>query len=298
MTNVRRMMMAASNVGVEPSPPGVWTQVGDTQTPTPVDMAGLTSSQAAFVISPFYLRTYNFDGTDWTQTGNSLTVTSADNIRIAALTSSRIAWMDTNGLALRAYDWDGTDWSLTGSGLSISNLSGGVARLSSSRVSICRSGAGSADITAYDFDGSSWSSVGSSLTLPSEITTPSTCALSSTRAVVMTATDGLTAYDFDGSNWTKTGSTTTIGSGGNDVARLSEDTVAVYYAIPGFSTQSYIIKYQFIGTGFSAIEASYSGITAAYGNRIASLATIGNDASRVVTAAGTATMRTFDFVLD
>jgi len=294
MTNIRRMMMAAAaGGGVEPSPPGVWTQVGDTQGPTPVDMAGLTSSQASFVITNA-IRTYNFDGTDWTQTGNGLTVTGADNIRIVALTSSRIAWMDTAGLALRAYDWDGTDWTLTGSGLSISGLAGGVARLSSSRVSIVEY----ADVTAYDFDGSNWSSVGSSLAISPEISNPSICGLSSTRIVVMTSTDGLTAYDFDGSNWTKTGNTTTIDGGYSDVARLSEDTVAVYYAIPGFSTQSYIIKYQFTGTDFSAIAASYSGITAAYSNRIASLATIGDDASRVVTAAGTATMRTFDFVLD
>ena len=293
MPNIKRGMMAAAGAGGAP-PPGVWTQVGNIESVTPIDLAGLTSSQAAFVASPFYLKTYNFDGTDWTQTGNSLTVTSSDNQRIIALTSSRIAWIDTNGDELRAYDWDGTDWTLTGSGLSISGLVGDIARLSSSRVSNVTYD----DLTAYDFDGSSWSSVGSSLSISPSISNPSCCALSSTRIVVMATSDQLRAYDFDGSNWTQTGNTTTITPlSYADVARLSSDTFALYYAI-GFSDQSYIIKYFFDGTDFSVIDASYSGITAAYSNRIASLATIGEDASRVVTAAGTAITRTFDFVLD
>jgi hypothetical protein len=239
MPNIKRGMMASAGAGAAES--GVWTQVGSIDTsPSPVDLAALTSSTAAFVTSPYYLRTYSFNDStgDWSQTGNSLTVMSADNIRIVALTSTRIAWVDSNGTELRAYDWDGSSWTLTGSGLSGQSGIMGIARLSSTRVAVVKYAA----LTAYDFNGSSWSSVGNTLTISPSLGNPAACGLSSTRIVVMATSDQLRAYDFDGSNWTQTGNETTITPCSYaDVARLSEDTCAVYYAT-GFSAQSYITK--------------------------------------------------------
>ena len=300
MSNVRRMMQAAAGAAG-----GGWTQVGNTQTLGSVpSMTGLTSTTAAKVLTNA-LRTYSFNGTTWSQTGNSLTLSGTDNHAIVALSSTRIAMVNSGTDVLGAYDWGGTNWTQTGS--LYSSFPGtypgmgapdGIARLSASRIAlVSKNGDLDANLTAYDFSGSSWSKVGNSLTVYDDLSSASACALSSTRIVTLDNTqDKLIAYDFNGTNWSVTGNALTgLTIAYGDVCRLSSTQFALYYAV-GFSAQSYINRYSFDGTNFALVEPSYSGITAAYTNKIAYLGTVGADSNRVVTYAGTATSRTFDWV--
>ena len=77
------------------------------------------------------LRTYSWNGTDWSQVGNSLDLVSIGASEMTALKSTTIAMINTLDGELQTYSWDGTDWTQIGGTLSISNLSlGGIALLS------------------------------------------------------------------------------------------------------------------------------------------------------------------------
>ena len=297
MPNLRRMMMAAAGSAGEET--GVWTEVGSTQVLSVNAMSGLTTSTAAFVVSGV-LKTYSFNGTTWSQVGNGLTISGSDNIHIRALTSTRVAWIDSSHDQLYTFDWDGTDWSQLGDSVGLTTGWGGhsgIARLSASRVAIAFGGENK--IATYDLDGEVWSLVGNVLSSISPgFSNTQACGISSTRIVVLETCDTMRAFDFDGTDWSQTGNTTTITPlqyAGLD--RISENKLAIYYA-ESYSGQSHIIKYKFDGADFSVIEASYDDITASVSNKLASLSVPGEDASRIVTQAGTANMHTFDFVVD
>ena len=55
------------------------------------------------------LRTYRFDGTDWTQVGNGLGITLIALPSLAALNSTDVAFVGAVGNLLTRYRFDGTN---------------------------------------------------------------------------------------------------------------------------------------------------------------------------------------------
>jgi uncharacterized protein YjbI with pentapeptide repeats len=170
------------------------------------EITALTASRVAFIdLTNADLRTYDFDGTDWSQTGNDLNISTVGNVAIAALSSSRIAFIDTTNQDLRTYDFDGTDWSQTGNDLNIADVDGSptITALTASRIAYIDST--EEDLRTYDFDGTNWSQTGNDLNIAG-VTSPSITALLSSRIAYMdTGNDDLRTYDFDGTDWLQIG---------------------------------------------------------------------------------------------
>ena len=184
-----------------------WAQTGNgltiSGTATPA-LARLTNSRVAF-IDTFNdsLRTYNFDGENWTQVGPGNAV-SVGPVSIAALSSTRIALVDTLNDELRTYDFDGTNWAQVGPGNSIPAVgSGAITALSSTRIATIDTNTD--ELRTYAFDGTNWAQVGAGLSVP--ITgAPALATISSSRVAFIDGTGGtLRLYDFNGAAWTVVG---------------------------------------------------------------------------------------------
>ena len=67
-------------------------------------MTALSSNRIALIDSVNeILYVYDFDGTDWTQTGNDLNIAGIEYPSITALSSTRIAFIDSTQEDLRVY---------------------------------------------------------------------------------------------------------------------------------------------------------------------------------------------------
>jgi len=169
-------------------------------------MCALSSTRIAFFdAANSDLRTYDFDGHDWTQTGNDLNIATVGIPSICALLSTRIAFIDTTNDDLRTYDFDGTDWTQTGNDLNIATVgTPSICTLLATRIAFID--ATNKDLRAYDFDGTDWTQTGNDLNIGG-ITVADMCSLSSTRiAFFDSGNKDLRAYNFDGADWTQTGS--------------------------------------------------------------------------------------------
>ena len=115
---------------------GLWTLTGNlfndpALTPT---IAGLSSTRIAVYDSgSALLRTLDFDGTDWSKTGNSKSIPSAASVYICKMTATKIAMMDL-AASISDYDFDGTDWTVNQDITLISAGNGAICRLSDSRI--------------------------------------------------------------------------------------------------------------------------------------------------------------------
>ncbi len=189
---------------------------------------------------------------DWAQTSNSLTISGINTPALAALSATRVAYVDFGNASLRAYDLSSSNWSLTGSGLSISGIgSPSLATMLSSRVAFIDSG--NDDLRAYDFNGSTWSLTGNELNI-SGVGSPALAGLLSDRIAFIDGTnDDLRAYDFDGTNWTLTGNELNIsGITLPSLAALSASRVALY----DYSGTKQLRAYDFDGTNWSQVGNS------------------------------------------
>ena len=152
------------------------------------------------------LRTYTFNGSTWSQTGNSLTISGLDGPALAKLSSTRVALIDgqvggTGIKNLSTYDFNGTNWSQTGSGLNISTSQlPTITGLSSTNVALSNRGDGT--LRTYSFSGSTWSQTGNSFSaggIQGLSTLSSSVVLGSGQ---FSATNFTKTYSFDGTNWT------------------------------------------------------------------------------------------------
>ena len=85
-------------------------------------LAALNSTDVVLLIhfNP-ELKTYTFDGKNWTQKGNALSITDATYPALATLNSTDIAFVDITNKELRCYTFNGTNWTQKGNGLTINN---------------------------------------------------------------------------------------------------------------------------------------------------------------------------------
>jgi hypothetical protein len=206
-----------------------WALVGNSfsLTNSRAYIAALDENTIALVVDPTdELRTYTFDGTNWTLTGTPLALGIWANwASITALSSTRIAYIDTIQKDLRAYDWNGSTWSLVGSELNISLDNPSIASMDSSTIAFV-------DITneelrTYSFNGSTWSLDGTALALGT-ITTTYLAGLDST-TIALLGDSELKTYSWSGTDWVQLGNTFTMPAtwGSSSMALLSTNKIAL-----------------------------------------------------------------------
>lgn len=167
------------------------------------------------------------DSFSFKRSGNDFSLGTITSPAVAALSSTRIAYIDATNDDLRTYDFDGVSWSQTGNDLNISGVSASsIAALSSSRIAFIDSS--NADLRTYDFDGTDWSQTGNDLVIAT-MGNPAIAALSSSRIAFIDSTNAdLRAYDFDGTDWSQTGNDLNIAGVGTNISlcRLSSSRIA------------------------------------------------------------------------
>jgi len=190
-------------------------------------LAKLSSTRVAYSDSSLdVIRTYDFDGTNWSLVGNSLSIAGIGNPSISGLSSTQIAFIDSTNLQLRTYGFDGTDWSQVGNSLTLTGtVLPVVSSLTSTTVAVVDNTLKT--LRTFSFDGTNWTQLGNSLTTETQ-GQPTITSLSSTRIVVFSSgQDLLVVYDFDGTDWVKVGSDLDIPSSGNSaLATLTSTKIA------------------------------------------------------------------------
>ena len=150
------------------------------------------------------IRTYDFDGTDWSQTGASKDTGNIDAAgRVIRLTSARIAYYaiySPSTAKLTTYDWNGSGWTQVGNTFTFGASPGivTVAGLTSTQV-VVQNTISTDSWQAYEFDGADWATLGQSYTL-TENGLSGFARLTDTRVVhtLKAPTDlALAVYDFD-----------------------------------------------------------------------------------------------------
>lgn len=175
------------------------------------------------------LEAYDFDGSVWTQVGNSFALTDASSYALAKMTSSRVAVSDAITDTLRTYDFDGTNWSQVGNALTITGLTSvDLTGLTDTSVA-CSGLTPGSFMRTYSFDGTDWSQVGNTLA-----TNFSKLATLSSTKIISIGNTRLETVEFDGTDWTRTSSLphgyddfTTTGTRG--IASLSSTRIAMRY---------------------------------------------------------------------
>ena len=129
------------------------------------------------------------------QAGNSLNIAGIGISAFAALSPTRVAFIDDALENLRAYDFDGTNWTTTGNPLNIAGI-GSPALAAVSSTSAVFIDATLANLRTYDFDGTNWTAVGNPLNIVGA-GWPALAAISSTRVAFVDATlKNLTTYSI------------------------------------------------------------------------------------------------------
>lgn len=184
-----------------------WAQVGNDAVIAAAEIAGitaLTATRIAFVDTiNDDLRTYDWDGTDWTQTGNDKNF-ALSRPAIAALNSTDIAFIDATNDDLRVYRFDGTDWNQVGNDLNLPTT-GTPAITALNETDIAFIDETQEDLRTYRFDGTDWVQVGNDLKILG-VANPALSALNGTDvAFIDSGHAELRTYRFDGDDWAQVG---------------------------------------------------------------------------------------------
>jgi len=189
----------------------------------------------------------------WETAALTLPQASTNKPQVAALTPTRIAWIDATAGFMRTYDFDGAIWVQVGNTLSITGTGGqsAICALSATRIAFIDNTLN--QIRAYDFDGTDWAQQGNSLTVTFGGNS-SICAMTSGRVAHVESTSGdLTTYDFDGTDWTKIGNTLALPGSQAAVTGLSSTRIALIRA-----TENEVRAYNFDGTDWTLTGSALS----------------------------------------
>ena len=222
-----------------------WAQVGNAYQKSGSNYGvsfpfGMSSSRVAlFDRNDNVLKAFSWDGTDFAEEGNDLTIGSDNNDnRMYSLSGTRVIYSN-NGNAHQVYDYtSGVGWSSVGSSVSLGNDTVGYP-VSSSRVIFHTRSVG---LRMYTFNGSTWTQVGNTLSVSDDFQQQALCVLDSTlnAEVFLYYTDNggnIEAYSFDGTNFTASGNTYSAGNnnrffmahmGGNDFAYIGQAEEILY----------------------------------------------------------------------
>ena len=126
------------------------------------------------------LRTYSFDGTNWSQVGDSLSVTTSPKGVVCALSDSTIALVKFGADGIGTYRFNGTNWALVGAHLGMTSVTNAsVCALSGSYVAVAHTNINT--IQWYFWNGSSWALSGVASANLGGLTYPVMCPLSNSR---------------------------------------------------------------------------------------------------------------------
>ena len=228
------------------------------------------------------------DALTWEQVGPGNAIATVGTPALAALSATRVAFIDQGNAALRTYDFDGANWAQVGPGNAIATVGApALAALSATRVAFIDSTNDA--LRTYDFDGTNWAQVGNSLAIAT-MGVPALAALSATRvAFIDSGNMSLRAYDFDGTNWVQVGNSLAIATVGTPaLAELSATRVAFID-----SSNDALRTYDFDGTNWAQVGNSlaiatvgFPALAALSSTRVAFIDT-SNDALRAYDFDGT-----------
>ncbi len=115
-------------------------------------LASLSSTDVAFIDrDKAELCCYTFDGTNWSQKGNGLSITSVGKPALASLSSTDVAFIDEGNDELRCYTFNGADWTQKGNGLSIASVSNVPALASLNSTDVAFIDDGNDELRTYSF---------------------------------------------------------------------------------------------------------------------------------------------------
>lgn len=209
-----------------------WNQIGNDFSISSgfTGITGLNSTDIVHInSSEELLKTLRFDGINWVQVGNSLSIPSIANLAITSLNSTDIVFIDAafGHKSLMTYRFDGVDWTLIGTPLAVTSGTPTLATLSSSQIAMWDTT--SDTLRAYNWNGALWSATGSGLLIPSTSYATIT-ALDSTHVAYIDASNNLLqVYVFNGSTWTQEGNSLSIPSTGDSHALVALDSLNVAY---------------------------------------------------------------------
>lgn len=217
-------------------------------------MAALSSTRIViFQDTGTTLTTYDWNGTSWSKTGNSFTVTGVNpnGTIIIKLTATRIAMVDSGSDTIRAFDFNGTNWSATGSAFSLTAGAYVACGLTTTDIVVGQSA--TSTFQTYRFNGSTWSTVGSAFAFGTISTNQDIMVkLSSTRILYIDA-GNLEAYSFNGSTWSSLGNQLNSGNGiYRDAAYVSDNVFVAWGGVNGGLDNNHrLSKWSFDGTDFA-----------------------------------------------
>jgi hypothetical protein len=190
-------------------------------------ITNLNSSKIAYINEEEKeLKTYSWDGTDWSQTGNGLTISDFGYGDITALDGATVAMatIKSGTDELRTYSWDGTDWSQTGNGLSIEMFGGQIlATLDSSTIALIEQI--NEELRTYSWDGTDWSQEGNGLSV-SGCGYPSITQRNSTSIYFLDeSNEELRIYHWDGTDWSQGLTKKAISADKMSITTLDEKTI-------------------------------------------------------------------------
>ena len=178
------------------------------------------------------LKKMRFNGTDWTQVGNALSIPNMPgNPTVSGLNESDVAAYDPFLGDLKRYNFNGTDWTQVGNPLTGLTGTAYTTAISASNVAVMRTGLGN-DLTMYSFNGTDWVKVGNELSIVNS--DPSLTKLGPTTIAIIDRNPyaELTTYNFDGTDWTQVGNALPIsGLAGNPqptITNLDSTTIAFF----------------------------------------------------------------------
>lgn len=222
------------------------------------------------------LRTYEFDGTNWTQVGNNGNIGFSNNFQgaITALSPNQIAHVNASDDSIRTFEFDGTNWTqLASTSIGIINGDAAITALSPTRVAVIKANV----LYTYEFDGTRWVRIGSGLNISGSSFSTLTTLSPNRVAHIDNANDLLRTYEFNGARWSQVGSglSVVIGNVSSQLATLSPSRVAfAYFSGSGIDS---IHTFDFNGTNWSQIASTsigssvaFSGLAAISPNRVVS----------------------------
>lgn len=142
---------------------------------------------------------------EWTQKGNTFTLSAGNASTITALDKETVAIVNEGTGQLIAYRFDGTNFSQLGAAYTLSPSPALACITALSTTDIVYADINSDSLQTYRFDGATWTTVGNALDLLS-ISNFSIVALSNNSiAFIDTVSNQLRKYVFDGTDWTLSG---------------------------------------------------------------------------------------------
>ena len=209
---------------------------GNTLTITNQSYHTALSSTTLAILDGLDLKTLSWDGTDWSQVGNTLSgaVSGNSGNELCTLDENEIAVIRATENNIIVYAWDGTDWSQVGNTFTTTGTPyADITSLDTDKVAYLDNGT----LQALSWDGTDFSTLGNSLGSLGHANSSLTALDDTTVVIFDPADDDLITYSFDGSDWSASGNaftSYTVANGSYGIQSLS--TTRISFVIDTINT--------------------------------------------------------------